>query len=183
MSILSIIAFVFGIAGVWFTIKKSIWCWPLALISTITSCIEFYHQRLFGDMGLQGVYFVAGVYGWYYWNKKQEQEFRVERTPKQFFMPLIIATVAQSLLYYFVLARLRGDQVLFDAILTAASLTATFMMTKRWSENWFAWVLIDLSYVGLYAIKAMWLFGILYLVFAAMAWYGWKQWQKEALEK
>ena len=183
MSTLSVIAFVFGVAGVWFTIKKSIWCWPLALVSVIASWLEFYQQRLYGDMSLQVFYFSAGIYGWYYWNKKQRQPFHVNQTPKQFYRSLIIVTILQSALYYFVLARLRGDQALFDAILTAASLTATYMMTKRWIENWFAWVIIDLAYVVLYGIKTMWLFAFLYLVFAGMAFYGWKQWKAEVLKK
>jgi nicotinamide mononucleotide transporter len=53
MSTLSILAFVFGLAGVWFTIQKNIWCWPLALVSVLASLLEFYQQKLFGDMGLQ----------------------------------------------------------------------------------------------------------------------------------
>jgi nicotinamide mononucleotide transporter len=92
-------------------------------------------------------------------------------------------TLVQSIAYYFLLSTLRGDQALFDAVLTAASLTATFMMTKRWIENWLAWVIIDLAYVALYGIKNMWLFALLYFVFAGMAWYGWKQWKTEALKK
>jgi nicotinamide mononucleotide transporter len=183
MSSLSILAFVFGVAGVWFTIQKSIWCWPLALVSVISSSLEFYQQRLFGDMSLQGVYFVAGIYGWYYWNQKQNETFYVQVTPKPIWFWLFLITAFQSVLYYFLLKKLRGDQALFDAILTAGSISATYMMTKRWIENWFIWVIIDLAYVVLYGLKFMWLFAILYFVFAGMAWYGWKQWKTEALKK
>jgi len=183
MSILSILAFVFGLAGVWFTIQKSIWCWPLALVSVLASFIEFYQQKLFGDMGLQVFYFGAGIYGWYYWSKKQRQTFHVNHTPKGVWTLLFVLTLVQGIAYYFLLSTLRGDQALFDAVLTAASLTATFMMTKRWIENWLAWVIIDLAYVALYGIKNMWLFALLYFVFAGMAWYGWKQWKAEELKK
>ncbi len=183
MSELSILAFVFGVAGVWLTIKKNIWCWPLALVSVLASLLEFYQQKLYGDMSLQAFYFAAGIYGWYFWNKKQKQIFNVRHTPGSFWIWLIILTLAQGLLYTFLLTKLKGDQALLDGTLTAASLTATFMMTKRWIENWLAWVLIDLAYVVLYGIKAMWLFALLYLVFAGMAWYGWKQWKTETLKK
>ncbi len=177
------LAFVFGVAGVWFTIKKSIWCWPLSLVSVLASSFEFYQQRLFGDMSLQAFYFAAGIYGWYYWNRKQKRAFSVQRVPRPFWGLLFAITALQSVLYYFMLAKLKGDQVLFDAVLTASSLTATYMMTRRWIENWMAWVIIDLAYVVLYGIKNMWLFAVLYFVFAGMAWYGWKQWKAETLKK
>lgn len=183
MSALSIFAFLFGVAGVWFTIRKSIWCWPLALVSVLASSVEFYQQKLFGDMSLQVFYFAAGLYGWYYWDRKQKEAFYVEATPKPFWIVLILITALQSLLYYYLLKKMKGDQSLFDAILTASSLTATYMMTRRWIENWMAWVIIDLAYVILYGIKNMWLFATLYFVFAGMAWYGWKQWKAEASKK
>lgn len=183
MSTLSILAFVFGVAGVWFTIQKNSWCWPLGLISVLTSSVEFYQQRLFGDMSLQAFYFVAGVYGWFYWNRKQQTVFNVRNTPAEMRNILILITGLQFGLYYYLLKQLRGDQFLFDALLTACSLTATYMMTKRWIENWMMWVIIDLAYVFLYVLKSMWLFSALYFVFAGMAYFGWKQWKAETLKK
>jgi len=78
------------------------------------------------------------------------------------------------------LIHFRGDRPLLDGILTAASLTATYMMTKKWVENWLAWVLIDATYVLLYGLKEMWLFGVLYLLFTGMALYGWIKWRRTA---
>jgi nicotinamide mononucleotide transporter len=51
-------------------------------------------------------------------------------------------------------------------------------MTKKWLENWLAWILIDISYVLLYGIKNMWPFALLYFLFAVMACYGWIKWKK-----
>ena len=181
MSLLSIIALIFGTLGVWFTIKQNIWCWFFSLVSVIASIIEFYHERLYGDMSLQVFYFFAGIYGWIYWNKNQKKVFAVQKTPRKIIFILLFATLAQTILYYFLLLHFNGDKPLLDAILTACSLTATFMMTKKWVENWATWVLIDGTYILLYGIKAMWLFAILYLLFTIMAFYGWRKWQKETV--
>lgn len=183
MEPLSILAFVTGVCGVWLTVKKNIWCWPMALVSVVASAIEFYRHQLYGDMSLQAVYFAAGIYGWYYWKTQSDKDFKPAKTPQKAWPLLILITVLQSLIYYLLLKQVKGDQALLDAALTAASLTATYMMTRRWQENWAAWVLIDLVYVFLYAVKTMWLFGILYLVFAGMAYYGWIKWRTEGLEK
>jgi len=181
MSLLSLIALVFGVLGVLFTIKQNIWCWPLALVSVITSAIEFYNERLYGDMALQFFYFVSAIYGWWFWNRERKKEFLVSNVPFRWVIILISVTIIQFFIYYPLLKYLRGDQALFDAILTALSVSVTFMMTRKWIENWMAWVLIDLAYVILYSIKHMWLFALLYLFFAIMAAYGYYHWKKKRL--
>ncbi len=179
MSLLGAIALISGVLGVLFTIMQRIWCWPLALISVVTSFLEFYEQRLYGDMALQGFYFVTGIYGWYYWKKNENKEFNVIHTPRTMWLFMFLATLIQSIIYYFLLKKLKGDQIEFDAILTACSITATFMMTKKWIENWAFWVLIDLAYVILYWKKEMPLFAVLYFVFTAMAAYGFYSWRTQ----
>lgn len=180
MSVLGLVALIFGAMGVWLTIKQTIWCWPVSLIAVISSIAEFYNERLYGDMALQIFYFFAGLYGWMYWNKNKNSDFKVAYIQFKHIPTLLIATGIQSLVFYFLLVRFHGDRPLFDAILTACSLTATYMMTKKWIENWATWVIIDGAYVLLYGIKHMWLFAVLYLLFSIMAFYGWIKWKKAA---
>lgn len=178
MSLLGIIALLTGTLGVWLTIKENIWCWPVSLIAVISSIFEFYEQRLFGDMSLQILYFFIGIYGWIYWNSKRNEVFVVKKMNFKQFPLLIIITLVQFFIYYKLLIYFNGDRPLLDALLTAASLTATYMMTKKWVDNWLAWVLIDATYVLLYGLKEMWLFALLYLLFTGMAFYGWMKWRR-----
>jgi nicotinamide mononucleotide transporter len=183
MTLLSLTALLFGVLGVLFTIRQSIWCWPLALISVIASFAEFYKERLFGDMMLQLFYFVSGIYGWWFWDRNRNKEFKVSLLPKVIIKYLLGFSVLQALVYYFILIKFNGDKPLFDACLTASSITATYMMTRKWIENWIAWIAIDLLYIVLYGIKHMWLFALLYFIFAAMAAYGFNLWKKKTLLK
>jgi nicotinamide mononucleotide transporter len=178
MSIFGLIALVFGTLGVWLTIKQVIYCWPVSLIAVIVSVIEFYQQRLYGDTFLQLVYFFVGIYGWIYWHKKQAETFIVQKMKSAIVPKLVFITILQSVTYYYLLLYFKGDRPLLDGILTAASLTAAYMMTKKWVENWLVWVVIDGAYVLLYCLKDMWLFAVLYLLFTVMAFYGWLKWRK-----
>lgn len=178
MSLLGILALLSGTLGVWLTIKENIWCWPVSLIAVVSSIFEFYEQRLFGDMSLQILYFFIGIYGWIYWNSKKNEVFVVEKMNLKQLPLLIMITLVQFFIYYKLLIYFNGDRPLLDALLTAASLTATYMMTKKWVENWLAWVLIDATYVLLYGLKDMWLFAVLYLLFTGMAFYGWMKWRR-----
>ena len=81
MSYLSLIAFVFGVLGVWLTIKQNILCWPVSIIAVLASIFEFYNERLFGDMSLQIFYFFAAVYGWIFWNQQNKKVFVVTKMP------------------------------------------------------------------------------------------------------
>lgn len=179
MSLLGIIALIFGVLGVILTIFQRIWCWPAGLISVVVSAIVFYYQRLYGDMALQGFYFVSGIYGWWFWNANKKKSFDVIPVPNKFWVPLFIATVLQTGVYYILLTKFKGDRVILDSVLTAASITATYMMTKKWIQNWIFWVVIDLTYVLLYGLKNMWDFAILYFVFTIMAAYGYYLWKKK----
>src|SRR4051812_2740464 len=112
MSFWSLIALVSGTLGVWLTIRQTIYCWPVSLLAVVVSIIEFYNQRLFGDMSLQIFYFFAGIYGWIYWSKKQSESFIVSEVNINAIPFLIIITLVQSVVYYYLLIHFRGDRPL-----------------------------------------------------------------------
>lgn len=179
MEFWDVIALITGVLGVLLTVFESIWCWPMALISVVISIITFYHNRLFGDMSLNVFYFFSGIYGWYYWNAHKGKSFNVSALPMKH-LPLIGVSIAvQSVVYYYVLTYFRSDQVLFDSILTACSFTCTYLMTRKWVENWLLWVMIDAAYVFLYIIKEMPTYALLYSFFTLMAAYGFYAWKKQ----
>lgn len=173
------IALITGILGVILTIFESIWCWPMALISVVISGITFFDQRLFGDFGLQIFYFISGFYGWIYWGKKKKETFTVSNMPRKWYLPIASSIVIQSVIYYFLLRYFKSDQILFDAILTSCSFTCTFMMAKKWVENWGLWIVIDAAYIFLYLLKDLPTYALLYGFFSLMAYYGFYSWKKQ----
>jgi nicotinamide mononucleotide transporter len=179
MTYWDVIALITGVLGVLLTVFESIWCWPMALISVVISIVTFYQNRLYGDMSLNVFYFFSGIYGWYYWNAHKGKSFKVSALPMKH-LPLIVGSIAvQSVVYYYVLTYFRSDQVLFDSILTACSFTCTYLMTRKWVENWLLWVMIDAAYVFLYIIKEMPTYALLYSFFTLMAAYGFYAWKKQ----
>jgi nicotinamide mononucleotide transporter len=168
-----------GVLGVILTIFETIWCWPVALISVIISTITFYQQRLYGDMSLNVFYFFSGIYGWFYWNKKKGEAFIVAQMPRHWYLPIVLSIVIQTIIYYYLLHYFKSDQVLFDSILTACSFSCTFMMTKKWIENWLFWILIDGAYCVLYIIKDMPAYALLYGFFSITVIYGYFKWKRQ----
>ncbi len=178
MPIWEIIALITGVLGVVLTIKQTIWCWPVALISVVIIIVSLFKMNLYGDMCLNIFYFFSGIYGWIYWKQNQNKTFQILKTPVKLIIPLVLITVAQTATYYYILKYFKSDFPLADSILTACSVTCTYMMTKKWLENWIIWVLIDLAYVFLYLAKDSLIYAILLGFMSFVALYGFFSWKK-----
>ena len=68
---LELTAVIFGLLSVWFSRKNSTLVYPTGLITTSIYVYLLFHWRLLGDMLINGYYFLMGIYGWYFWSKKE----------------------------------------------------------------------------------------------------------------
>jgi nicotinamide mononucleotide transporter len=53
------------------------------------------------------------------------------------------------------------------------------MQSRKWIENWWVWIAVDILSVGLYIYKGLLLFALLYAVFMAMCIAGLLEWRSE----
>ena len=179
MNLVDWIGALLGILGVILTIYQKIACWPVSIVSVMVSSYSFYHAGLFGDSALQILYLFQSVYGWLIWKKNEELKHTVAyHIPKNKTFFFTYFTFGQAIAYYFILVNLNSTVALADALLTAASVTATYMMSKKWIESWILWILIDLSYIILYLEKDLTPYAIQYFIFTLLALNGFLQWRK-----
>ena len=171
----------FGVAAVWLTTRENVWCWPVGLVNVLLYVVVFREARLYADMGLQVVYAVLCVYGWYAWLHGGEDRgaLAVSRTPDRWRGPLLLAGAAAASLLGFLLKR-HTDAALpyWDSSTTAFSLVAQWMQTRKWLENWWVWIVVDVVYVGMYVYKDLLATAVLYAVFLALAVLGDREWRR-----
>ncbi len=81
MSILEWIAAIAGAISVYLSARENIWSWPTAIVNVGLYIIVFRRTGLYSDMGLQVVYLVLSIYGWYEWlyGGKNRSTLRVSR--------------------------------------------------------------------------------------------------------
>ena len=174
------IAAAFGVVSVFLSTRQNIWSWPTAIINVTLYTIVFYEGRLYGQMGLQTVYLVLSVYGWYQWlhGGEQKTELHVSRAS-----PRLLATLAVlNLVAWVALAAIlrQTDAALpwLDALLTTTSLIAQWMMTRKILQNWLLWIAVDIVYVPMFISQHLYATALLYAAFLVLAVMGFVEWRR-----
>jgi len=176
-----VLAFILSVAGVWLTAKEKVINWPINIVACIVSIYLFYKDSLFGDAALNFFYVIIGFYGWYEWlyGGKGKQALAVSKTPVKTLLILLIITVPACFIFGKMLSYTSSTVPYWDGITTALSLAATWMQARKLIENWLLWIVTDLLYLAPYIIKQLYLFSLLYFIFAVLAVYGYYLWKKE----
>jgi nicotinamide mononucleotide transporter len=173
--------FVTGAACVALLVRQSIWNWPLGIVNNLIFIVLFYRTGLYADVGLQGFYIAISVYGWWSWlhGGRQHGALAVSRV-RPFLaglLALAVAVLTASLAW--LLRRYTNSTVpVLDSLITALSLTAQFMMTRKWVENWPVWIVANCISVGLLIYKGLFVASALYLVYQVLCVLGWRAWHR-----
>jgi len=175
---LEAVSVVTGAICVWLTVKESVWNFPISLLNVTTFCIVYFQARLFADASLQIIYFVLTLAGWYFWlfGGKQRTALRIQRASMLEWLGTCAAMAIITAAYWRILRDVQGTAPVWDALTTALSLGAQWLLTRKRLENWMLWIAADVIYVPLYLYKGLYLTSILYGVFLVMATMGLFQW-------
>lgn len=180
---LELISFVLAVITVALNIRQNHWAWLFAIISSAAYGVVFYGARLYGDMGLQAVFVVVSIWGWYQWLHGGEgrQQLRVTSLDGAGWMRSILAwLVGFAVLSTFLAKFTNTDVPHIDGFLTAGSLVGQVLLSRKKVQNWHVWIAVDVLYVGLYMFKGLMLTAVLYALFCVMAVVGLRAWRKAA---
>jgi len=179
VSTLEWIAALAGAVSVYLSARENIWSWPTAIVNVGLYTIVFRRAGLYSDMGLQVVYLLLSIYGWYQWlyGGAHRTQLTVSRAAARDW--LIVTPIA--IVFWITLARytatLPGVALpSLDAGLTTISLVAQWMMTRKILENWVLWIVADVVYVPMYIYKGLPVTAALYAVFLGLAVIGLRSW-------
>ena len=180
-SCLEFVGFLTGVLNVWLVTRQSIWNWPVGIINASVFVVVFATSGLYSDTGLQVVYLLLSVYGWWYWRFGAQTTNRtpITRTGRNTAFVLCGAGVVSWIVLAIVTHRIPGAQLpWFDAALVAASLVAQWMMTRKLLEHWVVWIVTDILYVVLFAVRGLPLTAVLYSLYTLLALRGLQQWRR-----
>ncbi len=170
-----------GAYSVYLSTRENIWSWPTAIVNVGLYIFIFARQGLYSDMGLQVVYLLLSIYGWYEWLHGGENRSRLavsKATPRIWLLSGLAGGVGWYLIWLLT-HRLPGVSIpLVDSGLAATSLVAQWMMTRKIIENWILWIVADIVYVPMYIYKHLYPTSGLYAVFLVLAIMGLVEWKR-----
>lgn len=176
-----IVAALFGIISVFLSTRENIWSWPTAIVNVALYTVVFYHARLYADMGLQVIYLVLSIYGWYEWRfgGANRTVLRVSRATPRLLVLLLALDLVAWLALATLLARHTDAAVPYlDSLLTTTSLVAQWMMTRKILECWILWIAVDVVYVPMFIARGLVPTAGLYAVFLVLAVLGYRDWRR-----
>ena len=200
--VLEIIATIFGLLSVYFSIKKNIWVYPSGIISTGLFIYIMYVFGLPGEMLINIYYTVMSVYGWILWSKYSDDHIHVDvkKASKKDWqiggLLLFGSLLFVGIVYYLKpfmdnQFSMNGVQLglyhldwanYIDILTTALFLVGMFFMAKRNIENWIFWIVADFICIPMMLFKGLGITAIQYIIFTAMAIVGYLEWKKSLIK-
>ena len=181
--VLEIVAVIFGLLSVWYAKKDNILVFPTGLVSTLIFVYLLWKWTLWGDMMINGYYFVMSIYGWYHWTLKNggTLEFPISKisgSEKRIAIFLFIFTVAFVVAVYLYFDKFTTWYAYIDTFITGIFFVGMWLMAKRKVENWIFWIIGDLISIPLYFSKGFTFTSFQYIVFTIVAIFGYLEWKK-----
>ena len=191
MSWIELVGTVLSLLSVWLIARRNILTWPIGIASVILYGILFYQIRLYADTIEQVYYFVISIYGWWAWNRASRTEgatLTVRFSAMREILITIGATALLTIPVWIVVSRMHlwfptvitepASFPFLDALTTVMSFTAMWIQTRRRTESWIYWIVVDILGVGLYWTKDVKFVALLYFVLLAMAFTGLRKWRR-----
>ena len=186
--ILEIIAILFSIVSVIYSLKNKVWVFPTGIISTALYVYLLFTWGLLGDMIVNVYYFIMSAYGWYIWTKKVDDTSvtPISYTTKKEHVSTIfifIGTLLFILSIYTVFDKWNDWTAYVDTFTTGVFFVGMWLMAKRKIENWLYLLLGNIISVPLYFYKGYTLSSFLYVAFSILAVFGYLEWKRILLNK
>jgi nicotinamide mononucleotide transporter len=170
-----------GLISVWLTVKENIWCWPVGIVSVGALLVVFSEARLYADMGLQAVFIILSLYGWYEWLRGGKDKGELEVSNSSTKLNLVLASIAfagTAVMGYLLSTWTDAALPYWDSLMTVLSLIAQWMMAKKLLQSWIVWISVDLISIGIYFAKGLYPTLLLYTIFLVLATLGYIEWRK-----
>ena len=190
MSLLELLAVLTGLAAVWYAARAKIITWVFALVNAVLFFMLYYQVNLYSAMVLQIFFFCNAIYGWFNWRSKSSNgdepvtllshKARVFWVAGIIAMALAMGTVMGKIhLWLPDFFPVRATFIYTDAMIAVMSIAASLFCARLKLENWILWILVNIMSIAMYAMRGIMLVSVQYIIFLAMAIYGFVQWERK----
>lgn len=182
-NILEVAGFLIGLIYLYWEYHANSKMWLAGLIMPMISMWVYFSKGLYADFAMNIYYLLIAIYGYIAWtfnfNRKQKENLPITHISSG---TLIATTGVFCLVYAAIVAWLiyctDSTVPYYDGFTTALSIVATWMLARKYIEQWIAWIMVDAVCVGLYIYKGIYFYAALYLIYTVIAVFGYLKWRK-----
>lgn len=180
---LDMLTTVLGLIYIWLEYRASIWLWLFGILMPALDIWLYWSHGLYGDAGMACYYTVAAIYGLAVWkfgkSAGSHDELPVSHMPRRLYLPAALFFVAAwAATYYILVAWTNSTVPLLDSFTNALSFVGLWALARKFIEQWWFWVVVDVVCCVLYVQKGIpfkaGLYG-LYVVIAIAGYFKWRQ--------
>ncbi len=164
------------------SINQKVSLWFFGIISSLFYIVVFFQSKLYADMSLQLYYVAISIYGWINWKHGKEEtnnNLPATRISKRLWLNITAGTLIIYFIYYLILKEFTDSTIpKADSLVGALSIIGTWMLARKYIENWLIWIVADGLCIGLYLYKSLYPTAILFVIYTLMSVDGYWQWRK-----
>ena len=188
MQALEILGTIVGLAYLWLEYRASIYLWIASIIMPAIYLFVYYNAGLYADFGINIYYLVIAIYGWAAWkygfrlfgsnDNLKSEELPISHTPTKIWVKITAIYAILQLLIAWILIRFTDSSVPWaDAFTTALSIIAMWMLARKYIEQWWVWLVVDITSAALYIYKDLYFTAALYALYALIVFFGYRKWK------
>ncbi len=181
---LDILTTILGLVYIALEYRASIALWIVGIIMPALDIYLYYSHGLYGDAGMAVYYTAAAVYGYAVWKFGKKDGGKgggmpITHFPKKLVLPAFLFFAAAMLATYYVLANYTNSTVpLLDSFTNALSFVGLWALARKYIEQWFVWIAVDVISCYLYVDKGIPFKAGLYGLYVVIAVMGYAKWRK-----
>ena len=171
-----------GLAYLLLAVRRSLWCWLCAFVSTTIYLVIFARASLYMQSALQVFYLAMAVYGFIDWRKGRTEEGAVlirSWTPAQHGLAALAVALATLVNGWLLTRSTDAVSPYLDSFVTWGSVITTWMVARRVIENWLYWVVVDGVAAWLYLTSGLYPTTALFIVYLGIVVHGYFVWRRE----
>ncbi len=194
---LEIVGFVVGVIYLWLEYRASIYLWIASIVMPTIYLVVYYDAGLYADTVINIYYLIIALYGWAAWKwgfsfrrkeqnqpHEQPQELKISHMTARGWIAMAALYVVMQLAITAALIYLTDSDVAwFNGLTSALSIVGMYMLARKYVEQWWVWLVVDILSAGLYLYKGLYFTAVLYAAYAVIAVFGYMKWKTLMLEQ
>lgn len=188
---LELIGFFTGSIAIYLAGRSNVLTFWIGLLNCAVFFALFLQQHLYSMMLLQVVFAVINIYGIVRWTRPKHasnDELRITTLSPQALVGVLLFIVFGSIAWYSAIGTMaqRFPNIIseplypfVDAMLMVSNVVGQWLLARKKIENWYLWVLTDVTACILWLVMGLYLTAILYIIYLIITYNALREWHRE----